>query len=122
YASHAAQLHISGTDSNNLVAFLHHQMVRQPTGFFADTAGLLETVQPVPFHEGRAGTQQTIPCLARDGGNLAHDPDCQCIAHRSDPITLPCPSKLSKTQINPPGVGAVQSYVVCWPARGSSLS
>src|SRR5262245_32387195 len=97
-------------------------MVRQPTGFFADTAGLLETVQPVPFHEGRAATQQTIPCLARDGGNLAHDPDCQCIAHRSDPITLPCPSKPSKKQINPPVVGAAQSYKVSSPARVSQLS
>src|SRR5262245_20323720 len=77
-------------------------MVRQPTRFFADTAGLLETVQPVPFHKGRAATQQTIPRLARYGGNLGHDPDCQCIAHRSDPITMPCPIKLPKTQIKSP--------------------
>src|SRR5262245_54825576 len=79
-------------------------MVRQPTGRFVDTAGLLETIQPVPFHEGRAGTQQTIPCLARDGGNPAHDLDCQFIAHRSDPSTMPCPIKLLKTQINSPAI------------------
>src|SRR5215475_8686844 len=87
-------------------------MVRQPTGFFADTAGLFETVQPVPLHERRTGTQQTIPGLAWHSGNLAYDLYHQFVAHRSDPIMMSCLIKLLKIRINPPG-GWDETKVAC---------
>src|SRR5215510_2083681 len=87
-------------------------MVRQPTGFFADTAGLLETIQPVPLHKRRTGTQQTIPGLARHSGNLAYDLHHQFVAHRNDPIMMSCLIKLLKIQINPPR-GWDETKVAC---------
>src|SRR4030095_13679230 len=119
--SHAVQLEIQGTDSENFAVLLNYQMVREPAGLFVDTAGLLETVQPVPFHEGRARAQQTIPCLPWDRGNLAHDLYCQFIAHRSDPITTPCLIKLPETKINPPGIARSPRAIIVWPVARRAL-
>src|SRR5687767_14013173 len=93
--SHTVELEVHGTRRNHFSGALHHQMMRQPTGFIVDAARSLQAVQPMPLQERRAVDQQGIPLHLRDFRNLANSLDRDVGTHQGDSIMIASTGKIS---------------------------